>query len=523
MQSTRKNAMRLMVLMGGTVALAAVSAAAGCTDGHSHAADTKPHGEAPAAAQAVTNRIDLPEAARKNLGITFATAEMRRVTATLRLPGVVESSPGALKEMRAPVAGRVEITAVGGQTVAAGAELFRVFAPELSDMRRSLHEARAAVDQAAAATTLAGAKLAQVRRAAEIAASRIASVEAQRPVHDALKTALKDEVRVRETRVAELEALRDSGAGKAAELSESRAALAGSKSALAAAEVERAKLDAEVAEATAEKERALAEIPVLVAEDAAAATALRTATGASELGRAAALARLAAWGVKPNDLSSSPDAAPAIPDSIAVRAPVAGVVVELHAVSGAVVEAGTEVLELLDGASIRVRASVSGSAAASLRDGMAATLHPAAGSTTAAVPSLATTAPTFDPAARMTEFLVTPAAAATWLRPGMAVTVEFVTDGTAAPELAIPAAAIIQDGLQHIYFRRDPADPNKVIREVADMGASDGTWVVLRSGVAAGDQVVLDGIYEMKLSGQGSAAGKAGHFHADGTFHEGKD
>ncbi|MBA3846451.1 MAG: hypothetical protein H0X45_07390, partial [Planctomycetes bacterium] len=38
------------------------------------------------------------------------------------------------------------------------------------------------------------------------------------------------------------------------------------------------------------------------------------------------------------------------------------------------------------------------------------------------------------------------------------------------------------------------------------------------SGVAEGDQVVVDGIYQLRLSGAGKAQ-LGGHFHSDGTFH----
>jgi hypothetical protein len=36
--------------------------------------------------------------------------------------------------------------------------------------------------------------------------------------------------------------------------------------------------------------------------------------------------------------------------------------------------------------------------------------------------------------------------------------------------------------------------------------------------VAKGDQVVVDGIYQLKLSGAGKSQ-LGGHFHADGSFH----
>jgi multidrug efflux pump subunit AcrA (membrane-fusion protein) len=91
------------------------------------------------------------------------------------------------------------------------------------------------------------------------------------------------------------------------------------------------------------------------------------------------------------------------------------------------------------------------------------------------------------------------------------------------PELAIPVSAVVQDGLHKVIFRRDPKNPDKVIRiPDADLGASDGRWVVIRSGVMEGDEVVLDGIYQLMVATSGTLQ-KGGHFHADGTFHEGEN
>ena len=80
--------------------------------------------------------------------------------------------------------------------------------------------------------------------------------------------------------------------------------------------------------------------------------------------------------------------------------------------------------------------------------------------------------------------------------------------------------AVISDGLDKIIFRRDPKDANSLIRTKADLGVNNGEWVVVESGLAEHDQVVVDGIYELKLATTGQKT-TTGHFHADGTFHEG--
>ena len=101
---------------------------------------------------------------------------------------------------------------------------------------------------------------------------------------------------------------------------------------------------------------------------------------------------------------------------------------------------------------------------------------------------------------------------------GLAGFVAIETDAGARPELAIPRQAVLPDGLARVFFRRDPKDPDKVIRVDADLGLDDGRWVEVKSGLVDGDEVVVDGAYELVLASSGSAQ-KGGHFHADGTWH----
>jgi multidrug efflux pump subunit AcrA (membrane-fusion protein) len=123
-----------------------------------------------------------------------------------------------------------------------------------------------------------------------------------------------------------------------------------------------------------------------------------------------------------------------------------------------------------------------------------------------------------DPSQRTVELLARPEQLAEWARPGVSAFLEIATDTTTDPELAIPLSCVVRDGLQSIVFRRDPANPDKAIRLEADLGIDDGRWVVIQSGMRAGDEVVLDGVYQLLLATSG-ASPKGGHFHADGTFH----
>jgi multidrug efflux pump subunit AcrA (membrane-fusion protein) len=126
-----------------------------------------------------------------------------------------------------------------------------------------------------------------------------------------------------------------------------------------------------------------------------------------------------------------------------------------------------------------------------------------------------------DPQERTVELIAVPRKTATWARLGVAAHLEITTEG-GQEELAIPLSSVIQDGLSKIIFRRDPQNPDKVIRMEADLGVNDGRWVVVQSGVREGDEVVLDGVYQLMIASSGTVQ-KGGHFHSDGTFHEGED
>jgi cobalt-zinc-cadmium efflux system membrane fusion protein len=125
-----------------------------------------------------------------------------------------------------------------------------------------------------------------------------------------------------------------------------------------------------------------------------------------------------------------------------------------------------------------------------------------------------------DPEERTIDLIAEPDAIASWARAGVSAHLEITLDG-AVEELAVPLACVVRDGVTPIIFRRDPANADKVIRVEADVGISDGRWIAILSGVREGDEIVLAGNYQLMLASSG-AAPKGGHFHSDGTWHEGE-
>ncbi len=85
-----------------------------------------------------TNRVDIPAAVQRSLGITFARVEPRPVAKTLRVAGRFELLPTARREYRAPMKGRVDLLVKQYDTVAAGTPLFRVESAAWHDLHERL-------------------------------------------------------------------------------------------------------------------------------------------------------------------------------------------------------------------------------------------------------------------------------------------------------------------------------------------------------------------------------------------------
>lgn len=422
---------------------------------------------AAAGAAAPTNRIAIPPTVRRNLGITFAPVEVRHVAQTIRVPGAFELRPRARREYRMALPGRVELHVDQYERVEAGQLLYRFQSPAWPELQHEILAGEQGIDTGLAEVAVAKAKAAETRR-------RIALVR-------------------------------------------------GRVEALAQAEFKRADLEAEAAELEAG-------LPRLEAEIALAETRLENArrTRLHALHRAAT-----ATGLALEELQAEVDAGEGRPpyyealDWIEVTAAEAGVVESLAVTDGAFVEPPDAVLATVDPGRVRFRALALQADLPRLAGAVGAAGARIVPPRSPGIPLGEAAGATLDfgleahPEERTLTLLAVPEAHAPWMRPGVSAFLEVVTDATAQPALAIPRAAVVQDGLTHVFFRRDPADPNQGIRVEADLGLGDGRWVVVKSGVVRGDEVVLDGAYELKLATQasGGAAAEGGHFHADGSFH----
>jgi len=455
--------------------------------------DTKPK-TTEAAAPAVTNRVEIGPVVRRNLGITFARAEPREVARTLRVPARVELPPSARREERAPTAGAVEVLVREFQTVRRGEPLYRLQSPHWRELQQ---------------------QLARTETALSMAEIEVASLKPLMEAHAHHEQSLRETIELRAARVQQLQKLLEVGGAPGGELAESRVELAKARSDLAETGEKEAALAARGADAIARLQAARTSLSLLLA------------TASSLAGRTV------------EELSAREGDRPAW-QSIAVIervAPFDGAVSRIHTVSGAQVEATASIMDLVDLSQVQVRAALLQSDAARLPSKPHARAIAPNGDMTSAIagsgeasptaPLLGSLimAPTADAERRTIDVVLVPdggAAVPVWAKPGVATMLEITLAGEDAAELAIPIRAVVRDGASALIFRRDPRDPDKAIRIDADLGIDDGRWIVVRSGLREGDEVVLDGAYQLMVATSASMP-KGGHFHSDGTFHEGAD
>lgn len=445
---------------------ATVTFLAGCSGEPEQPKPTESGGKAP------TNRIDVPAMVRRNLGIEFAAVTRRRVAQTLRLPAQVELLPSATQHYTAPFGGRVQVQVAPLQQVAPGDLLYTIDSHEWRATQREL------------GTLHNGIELTEARSEAIVGLLEACEEHERslRSAHDVTAAHIED-------------------------LQRAESDVGGQAQKIANARVELAQIAAQIADAS-EKH-----VETVTRQKELAAT-LRSQRDQLDLLRQGAAATL---GVPAEQLEQGWRAL----SVIEVRALRTGVVEDIRVANGSLVASHGHVLATVDPTAVRCRARALQSDLGALRGGLPAAIVPVGSrETTERVAGQLQLGPQGDPRARTLDVFVTPTADdLRFVRAGLAVFVEITTETSAGEPLAIPLACVLPDGLDRVFFRRDPRNPDKVIRVVADLGVDDGVWIEVKSGITDGDEVVQAGAYELVLA-SGNQTPKGGHFHADGTWHE---
>jgi multidrug efflux pump subunit AcrA (membrane-fusion protein) len=213
-----------------------------------------------------------------------------------------------------------------------------------------------------------------------------------------------------------------------------------------------------------------------------------------------------------------------VSDWVEVTAHEAAVVETLGITNGAFVEEAGLVLTTVDPTQLRFRAMGLQSDLPEFQNGQQVAIVPpqsSGGDINEAIPAKLRIGLSADPMQRTVTLFALPTEQKSWSRAGVSAFLEIAEESSDGIVLAIPRSAVVKDGITHVFFKRDPLDPNRAIRVEADLGVNDGRWVGIQSGLGPNDEVVLDGVYELKLAtAQSGTSQKGGHMHADGSFHE---
>ncbi len=433
---------------------------------------------------APSNRVAIPPTVRNNLGITFAKVEVREVARTIRVPGCFELSPDARREHRTMASGRVELHVAQFAQVEPGQLLYTLESPDWRKLQQEINETTHALQKAEANSEAMGPLLA---------------------AHAKHHAELEHAVAVWTRRVEQLDAGNTSGVVTADDLARARGTLATARATFAETLEKDVELQLRETRAATERDAQRARLELL-------------------LNNAGSMLSL------PVEQLTEPD--PASPEGhprwreirrINVRSVAPGVVETLDVTNGTWADAGSLVMTTVQPERIRfcamglqadlprltndptARIAPPRSRGLGINDGVAADLRIGLDA---------------HPDNRTITLFAEPDALRPWMRPGVSAFLEVEVETTEGKAIAIPRSAVVKDGITHVFFRRDPKDANQAIRIEADMGADDGRWVVIQSGLMRGDEVVLDGAYELRLAtAQGGTVQKGGHFHADGSFH----
>lgn len=170
-----------------------------------------------------------------------------------------------------------------------------------------------------------------------------------------------------------------------------------------------------------------------------------------------------------------------------------GVVADIAAHAGEVIAADTAFAHVGDTRGLRLDLGVEPSAIAQVRTGASVNFHLLQDGAAEQHASVERVGSQIDAQTRLIPVVARPADAAR-LTPGAAVSAQIET-GTGKPVLGVPRAAVLWQGDQAYVF---VVQAGKAARRAVDAGADDGERIQIKSGLTAGEAVVVLGNYELE-------------------------
>ncbi len=174
-----------------------------------------------------------------------------------------------------------------------------------------------------------------------------------------------------------------------------------------------------------------------------------------------------------------------------LTSPIAGTVVAQNVVRGQGVAPGNELFEVVDTSRVWVFANLSIEQARKFKEGDVGTILPKGGEPITA--PLTYLAPVADETTRTIRVRFEVANQQHRLKPREYVDVQLAI--ASPPTLAIPVSAVTMvDNVRGVFVQREPGYTFVPI----EAGRDGGGWVEVRKGLTAGEQVVVDGVFDLK-------------------------
>jgi hypothetical protein len=458
--------------------------------------------------EAPTNRIEVPAQVRKNLGITFVKAEKRSISQVLRVPGSFELLPEAYQDYQMLLPGTIEILVTPYEKVKEKQALFRIHSKAWFEFQEKILQSQAEYQTASF-------HKAEQEQEIEMLREKNKALELKLEANERHSSALKESENIWLERIAQLEKLTQIGGGRASEIMEAKAQMASIRTNIAETTEERAEIHLQQIQFKTEIQKLLNQLPRLEADIQ------------SHFFRKEATRLQFQFYQKffPTLEELSLDKNKRWFPYLEICAQREGMVYQIQVGNGSWVEENSKVLQIVSEQKVGFRAYALQSDFVFLHQKTSAFLIPSPQSGFSAQESLPARfqiSPRGNSEQRTLELFAYPEKIAPWAYAGVGAFLEIVLKASEAEDIAIPAGAILQDGLTHVFFRRDSQNPDRVIRVEADMGVQDGRWVSIYSDLKEGDEVVLEGVYELKLASS-SRVSKGGHYHPDGTWHDKED
>jgi RND family efflux transporter MFP subunit len=207
----------------------------------------------------------------------------------------------------------------------------------------------------------------------------------------------------------------------------------------------------------------------------------------------AAERRLALLGIAPSDIAAIARRSEPL-EALPLRAPASGVVIEKNVVLGAAVSAGDRLLRIAPQQRVWLEAAIAESDLALVREGAAvrvvlagdASAQPRAGRVLRVLPQLAA-----DSRTGTARIALEDADASAALRPDMWASVEL--DAAAGEGLVVPSGALLRAGQRSFVFVAEGG--GRFTPRTVTPGFETSDFVEIRSGLAAGEEVVSQGAY----------------------------